>query len=662
MAELTATIDMTEKTGENLVRAENVVIEADEKNWVYFMTNDYATICGVLGSSGCRPPLAEDLEPDPRPDKKLSDKMKELGATWALTRTRGSDFLCYYDRQTDSFFATDRSSLKVFEDENDFNLYQKFAYALENGYDRDELLGKIYGVLEKAYREDGVDVNAPGKDGSTMLTEASNDNDIWSLKFLLRMGADVNATDANGVTALMYAAMNGCTDAAEILLSVPGIELEKKEPFSGATALHFAASYGFTDMCALLVKAGADINTTNNRGFTALAVAVSNELTHNAGKATDFLMRAGTDLEIESGNGDTALTLAACHGSAETVWKLLEAGADAGHRTKMGLLPFSCAVCHGNAGVVKFFMEQKLFPANELERALVEAGHRDFAECAGIMIGMSDNPPGSAYCALFGACCNNGLHTARICMEYGPDVNQKTIYRGMTLLMLACHSRSNYLLPELLSAGADVNAADDYGMTALMYAASKENMVAVNFLLGNGADKTARSSEGKDYEDYLREPDKRDTAQLLADRTNADSPASGKSPGMVAGHKSFGDTFDFYRKKYFGRFPDRKNSDIYRAAGLSKQRFSKILSSRDPDYHPRKENVIALALGLRLTLAESEDLMRSAGCPFLPADKTDMLVKDFLSAGKHDIHELNGLIYEATGKSYFKSMTAGDEE
>ncbi|MBQ3799962.1 MAG: hypothetical protein II837_06660, partial [Treponema sp.] len=127
MAELTATIDMTEKTGENLVRAENVVIEADEKNWVYFMTNDYATICGVLGSSGCRPPLAEDLEPDPRPDKKLSDKMKELGATWALPDNFLAGKLSYYDKAAKAFFTVPIYHIPMVKGRPSYPFYFFFA-------------------------------------------------------------------------------------------------------------------------------------------------------------------------------------------------------------------------------------------------------------------------------------------------------------------------------------------------------------------------------------------------------------------------------------------------------------------------------------------------------------------------------------------------------
>lgn len=45
---------------------------------------------------------------------------------------------------------------------------------------------------------------------------------------------------------------------------------------------------------------------------------------------------------------------------------------------------------------------------------------------------------------------------------------------------------------------------------------------------------------------------------------------------------------------------------------MSKQNFSKIRSRTDPDYRPRKETVLQLIIGLRLTLAQAESLLETA--------------------------------------------------
>ena len=51
---------------------------------------------------------------------------------------------------------------------------------------------------------------------------------------------------------------------------------------------------------------------------------------------------------------------------------------------------------------------------------------------------------------------------------------------------------------------------------------------------------------------------------------------------------------------------------IYKKGGMSKQNFSKIRSRTDPDYRPRKETVLQLIIGLRLTLAQAESLLETA--------------------------------------------------
>lgn len=330
-------------------------------------------------------------------------------------------------------------------------------------------------------------------------------------------------------------------------------------------------------------------------------------------------------------------------------------------------------------------MERQLFPEEELGLALVETAFRGFADSTDLLIRMSESAETAAYCALMEACAQDCADVARVCLQYPCDVNMPSEF-GMTPLMLACYCSSMEVAGLLVAHGADVNAADEEGMTALMYAAVKHDARMMFFLIGKGADKDAKSAEGKDAGDYFGESDTRDIGELIADRTKAKAtpadngavPAgsravigagqaateigpAGSPETAPAAHRSFGETFDFYLKKYFERFPNKKNSDIYKEAGLSKQRFSKILSSRDTGYRPRKENIIALAMGLRLSLAESEDLLQSAGCILSPRDKADMKIQSFFAAGNYNIFDLNNSIYESTGRLFFKSMTAGEE-
>lgn len=87
-----------------------------------------------------------------------------------------------------------------------------------------------------------------------------------------------------------------------------------------------------------------------------------------------------------------------------------------------------------------------------------------------------------------------------------------------------------------------------------------------------------------------------------------------------------------------------KNAELYRRADITKALFSKIKNSAD--YHPSKETVIALALGLKLTLDEAKRFLQSAGYALTDSSKTDVIVQLFLKRHIYDVNELNDILYE----------------
>ena len=59
---------------------------------------------------------------------------------------------------------------------------------------------------------------------------------------------------------------------------------------------------------------------------------------------------------------------------------------------------------------------------------------------------------------------------------------------------------------------------------------------------------------------------------------------------------------------------------------------------------------------------DPRSFLQSAGCILSPKDKTDMEAKVLLSEKNYDRFDWGSRIYESTGKVFFRSMTAGDEE
>ncbi|MEH7114131.1 hypothetical protein V7124_17355 [Neobacillus niacini] len=90
------------------------------------------------------------------------------------------------------------------------------------------------------------------------------------------------------------------------------------------------------------------------------------------------------------------------------------------------------------------------------------------------------------------------------------------------------------------------------------------------------------------------------------------------------------------------RFIDIKgvsDSDVYNRAGIDRRHFSKIRSN--PEYKPKKNTVIALALALELTKKETEKLLSSAGYTLSDSDTFDLVIQFCLEKKIYDFYHIN---------------------
>ncbi|HEX4997353.1 MAG TPA: ankyrin repeat domain-containing protein [Terriglobia bacterium] len=115
-----------------------------------------------------------------------------------------------------------------------------------------------------------TDTSSP-KPGVTDLMRASAKGDAAEVQRLLSAGADLNAQDASGWTALMYAARNDKTSGAVAALLKAGADPNARS-MMGQTAL-MAAAAGPDDTLRLLIAAGANINAQDRFGQSALMFA-----------------------------------------------------------------------------------------------------------------------------------------------------------------------------------------------------------------------------------------------------------------------------------------------------------------------------------------------------------------------------------------------------
>jgi ankyrin repeat protein len=168
--------------------------------------------------------------------------------------------------------------------------------------------------------ENGADVNARDGDGRTALMLAQNFSmtspslpDNMSA-LLISSGADVNARDKNGRTALFYA-----VDSFSPKFMIPRLLASGADPnvrdHDGNTVLILVAdepgNLGSYDAVAALIEAGADVNARNDSGETALISAVSHHK-YDGGliKTVYLLLSANVDVNIRDAKGNSALDYA----------------------------------------------------------------------------------------------------------------------------------------------------------------------------------------------------------------------------------------------------------------------------------------------------------------------------------------------------------------
>jgi ankyrin repeat protein len=182
------------------------------------------------------------------------------------------------------------------------------------------------------------------------LADAAEKSDRATLRTLLKQHADENAPQADGMTALHWAAYLDDLETAKLLVSAN----VKATNHYGVTPLSLACQNGNTAMVELLLDRGADPNTTLRGGETVLMTAAR---TGKAGPVKALLSRGAT-VDAKERRGQTALMWAAADGHAEVVELLLKAGAD--FRTALpdsGFTPLFFAARDGRADVVRAFLK-----------------------------------------------------------------------------------------------------------------------------------------------------------------------------------------------------------------------------------------------------------------------------------------------------------------
>ncbi len=157
------------------------------------------------------------------------------------------------------------------------------------------------------------------------VADAAQRGDLEAVRRLLRDGADVNAAQGDGMTALHWAAERGDRELGEVLIYA-GARVDAGTRIGHYTPLHLAARAAHGPIVDLLLEAGSDPDArTTNSGTSPLHLAAA------AGDPTvvGALVEAGADVNgREAAWGQTPLIFAAANNRAAAIRTLLDAGAD----------------------------------------------------------------------------------------------------------------------------------------------------------------------------------------------------------------------------------------------------------------------------------------------------------------------------------------------
>lgn len=85
------------------------------------------------------------------------------------------------------------------------------------------------------------------------------------------------------------------------------------------------------------------------------------------------------------------------------------------------------------------------------------------------------------------------------------------------------------------------------------------------------------------------------------------------------------------------------NSEVYNRIDMDRRLFSKICGFSN-GYMPSKKNILALAIGIKLTVVEAQELLEIAGYTFSNYSKTDIVVKYFLEKKEYNIFKINEVL------------------
>ena len=304
------------------------------------------------------------------------------------------------------------------------------------------------------------------------VADAAQQGDIEAVRTLLQQGEDPNAAQADGLTALHWAALNDELGIAEIVLYA-GATVGPVTRVGGYTPLHLASRSGHGAVVRALLEAGADANAYTTTGVSSLHFAAQAD----AAEAIRALVEHRADVNARDAfSSRTPLMFASYRGALEATRALVDADADLSATTAVKdyveIAAEATTERERRARVRKAAEDPD--PDAEPERA--RAGRQPClaSDLPKILSSTEQIGQQGGFSALHFAAREGHTEAARLLVEAGADVDQVTGGDQSSALLVAVINGNYDLARELLEAKADPNLLSDDGAGPLFAALNIE--------------------------------------------------------------------------------------------------------------------------------------------------------------------------------------------
>jgi uncharacterized protein len=403
--------------------------------------------------------------------------------------------------------------------------------------------------MVKTLLDAGAGVESPNQDGETALMLAIKTGDLPVVQMLINAGANLNTVEKeHNQTPLMYAAAADKNAGAMVkLLLSKGADVKRRSltydwpshianeprvqyhPFGGLTALLYAARDGCYDCVEALIANGADVNLPTPEGVTPLMIALDNDNNDIA----KFLLDHGANPGVWDWYGRTALYIAIDRKDGGSSGGGIRVPIDRSHSARYSAMD-----------VIKALLAANVDPNTELRMHRPTRG--------GYTGRFSDPLQDLGATPLLRATLANDMEVIQALLAKGASPNINAM--GVTPFLVAAGvgggggggggqrgGQANALLDLFIQHGADVNAqvtgtrtysmriarspSMNEGMTALHVAAQAGRLDLVRYLLEKGANPEIVDSNGRKAIDLI----------VSAGTGNPAAPANPAAPGTARG-------------------------------------------------------------------------------------------------------------------------------